>query len=648
MKKFLILIFFIMINLSLAKSEEITIIGEKPIVIEADYLAYSFDDEIILATGDVNIVIGKIKITSDSLQIDLEERFLQTQGKVTMGEAEIIPSRSSYETGTPILSIDYPPDGLITTNSILQISGRILPGYNLYIDEKEVEIEITGKFTHQVILNPGENLITFLAIDENGNKTEVLRKVNYTTSSVSLFQGDALKLDLSSWQGCLFRVGAKIEKIYFEGESLKLISQSFIDLSQDIQLPDITSAGLAVVAKRMRIVFGESFEAWNVTFYTKGVKSISIPYYTSSVETTFAEIPFQITGINYSSKQHFNISSRVHYLRKEKNQGFLNLNYISKYQTLQRKTGEKWSCDLEQHFALAERKTGTIYFYHLGEPNWNMSLTYQHFFNRTLEGSLNTSFSPDEYSSNSLSLRKRYALSDVNFSFSYSKTLSSIKGSNLTSLISYQSRPQNLEGTRIAYTCGLSAKNYKTTKPDFEDWEGEFRLNIFKSGISLLPWSFLDLRTSYTTLLSLKGIQSTSYGINSALNFKFENVYLNINHSISEYQATSIQGVKSKSFTRGLSGATSFGRKIYWNCRFSTNYDLNKKEFRDISSGTDVRLNRLVRSNVVSYYNFQINSWTDVTITVLYSIFGERSKRRLQGVWYYKRKEYFISLSSMI
>lgn len=642
----LLIFFFTLKNLNSVNSEEPFIIGEKPISLEADYIAYSFDNDIVIATGNVNLTAGKIRITSDSLQLDIDRRFLQAQGRVTVGYSEIVPLRSA-EKSTDILNIEYPPDGLFTTSSILEISGKILPGYTLYINEKEVPVEITGRFNYPLILSAGENLISFLFVDENGNKTEIFRKVNYTTTSTSIFQGDMLKLDLSTWQGCIYRVEKKLEKIYFEGENLKSISQPISDLSYEVETPNIASAGLASTAKKIRIVFGESFEAWDVTFYTKGIKSISLPYYTSSVETTFAEIPFQLTGVNYSSQQHWSISSRIHYLSKERNNGFLNLNYISRYR-IKNKTKEKWSCNLEQHFTIGNRKTGTVYLSRIGESDWNLNLSYQHFFSRTFEGSITTGYSPKQLFNSGVSFRKRYSASDVNFSISYTRSLSFPSSSSLTSSISYQTRPENLENTRIAYTSTLSLKNYKNTNPSFEDWEGEFRLNVFRSGIPIFPNFSLDLRTFYSTLLSFKGKQNTSYGFSSTTNLRLKNIYFTTNYSTSFYESSSIQNIKSKSFTRSLSSSLSFGRKIYWNCRISTNYDMKKKEFRDIYSSIDIRLNRLLRANVVSSYNFQNRKWTDVTITGIYSIFGEKSKKRLQGIWYHKRKEYFITLTSMI
>jgi hypothetical protein len=645
LKIYLIIIFFIL-NFSLIFSEEIEIIGEKPIIIEADYLAYSFDEELIIATGNVNVKVGKIKITSDSLQLDLDKRFLQAQGRITIGEAERISSYSKKES-EGFLEIEFPPEGFLTTNSILEVSGKILPGYILYINGEKVEQELTGRFSKEVILLPGENSISFLAIDENENKIEIVRKVTYTTSSVSFFQGDVLKLDLSLLQGCVFKVGEKLEKIYFEGETLKTISKPIADFSYNIEIPDIVSAGLAAVAKRIRIIFGKSLEAWDVTFYTKGVKSISLPYYTSSVETTFAEIPFQLTGVNYSSNQHLSISSRLHYLSKEKRHGFLNLNYVSKYK-IKNTTKEKWTCDLEQHFVLGEKNTGTFYFSRLGEPKWNASIVYQHFFKKDLEGSLNTSYSIKEFLNSSLILKKRYSISDVNFSIYYNKNLSYLKQTNLNYSFSYQTRPLNLENTKIAYTYNLLLKSYKTKKPDFEDWEGEFGLNIFKSGISLFPYTSLNLRTYYSMLLSLKGKYSTSYGFSSTINLRFKSIYLNINHSTSIYNSTTIQNIKSKSFNRDLSYSLLFGKKTSWSCQFSTNYNLKEKEFVNIRPSLDIKINRLLRTNFFANYNFKTNKWTDLTISATYSIFGEKSKRRLQGIWYYKRKEYFLSLSSMI
>lgn len=66
--------------------EETLTLEDKAITLEADFIGYALDDNIIMATGNVKINIGRIWIQADSLQISIEKRLLQAQGNVVVGK----------------------------------------------------------------------------------------------------------------------------------------------------------------------------------------------------------------------------------------------------------------------------------------------------------------------------------------------------------------------------------------------------------------------------------------------------------------------------------------------------------------------------------------------------------------------------------
>ncbi|MFA6198262.1 MAG: helix-turn-helix domain-containing protein [Patescibacteria group bacterium] len=77
----------------------------------------------------------------------------------------------------PLLTIDTPTDNLITTQSVLDISGHVEPESQLQINGREVVSDQNGAFHDTVTLQEGLNIITLEAVKKRSKPTIIYRKV---------------------------------------------------------------------------------------------------------------------------------------------------------------------------------------------------------------------------------------------------------------------------------------------------------------------------------------------------------------------------------------------------------------------------------------------------------------------------------------
>ncbi|PIU68835.1 hypothetical protein COS81_02440 [candidate division WWE3 bacterium CG06_land_8_20_14_3_00_42_16] len=85
----------------------------------------------------------------------------------------------------PTLTLEKPADGQKQegVNSTVTIEGITEPDAFLVVNEHQVIVENTGKFSYRLNLAPGENKIKIIAKDEAGNETTAEKTVFYTPSA---------------------------------------------------------------------------------------------------------------------------------------------------------------------------------------------------------------------------------------------------------------------------------------------------------------------------------------------------------------------------------------------------------------------------------------------------------------------------------
>jgi hypothetical protein len=77
----------------------------------------------------------------------------------------------------PILAVDFPLEGTVSTNLNVVFSGMTTPGTEVIIDGFIVHTNEYGVFSAPIPLQPGENHVRVIAIDPSGNSVQVNRLV---------------------------------------------------------------------------------------------------------------------------------------------------------------------------------------------------------------------------------------------------------------------------------------------------------------------------------------------------------------------------------------------------------------------------------------------------------------------------------------
>jgi len=80
--------------------------------------------------------------------------------------------------GSPPLSIQFPKDGLLTTESTIELKGKTEADNAVYIDGEIVTVDPDGNFKQTILLSGGENKIKVEAISRRNKKTVKIITVN--------------------------------------------------------------------------------------------------------------------------------------------------------------------------------------------------------------------------------------------------------------------------------------------------------------------------------------------------------------------------------------------------------------------------------------------------------------------------------------
>lgn len=93
-------------------------------------------------------------------------------------EKSLSPSPSENIFSLPLILLSPQNQSLSKTNS-LKVSGKTKPKATVVVNEKEITADKEGNFSLNITLDEGENLISILAYDEDGNYAEEELTVNY-------------------------------------------------------------------------------------------------------------------------------------------------------------------------------------------------------------------------------------------------------------------------------------------------------------------------------------------------------------------------------------------------------------------------------------------------------------------------------------
>ena len=91
----------------------------------------------------------------------------------------------------PFLALAAPPEGAILDTAEVRVTGESEFGAVLTLDDRRVPLRENGGFAETITARPGENLVTLVATDPAGNRSELTRRFTYRPPAAAEIAFDA-------------------------------------------------------------------------------------------------------------------------------------------------------------------------------------------------------------------------------------------------------------------------------------------------------------------------------------------------------------------------------------------------------------------------------------------------------------------------
>lgn len=81
---------------------------------------------------------------------------------------------SKDDTSSKIIFVEIvsPKDGVTLSSPLVKLVGKTIPNADVFVNDEEVKVNANGEFSIELTLDEGENIISVIANDENGNYAE--------------------------------------------------------------------------------------------------------------------------------------------------------------------------------------------------------------------------------------------------------------------------------------------------------------------------------------------------------------------------------------------------------------------------------------------------------------------------------------------
>lgn len=98
--------------------------------------------------------------------------FLSKSTSTPISVVESAEASKETVSGDISLTLTDPSDGLVTSTSDITVSGKTTPNADVAVNDQELKADSKGNFSVKLTLDEGENTITIVANDEQGNYIE--------------------------------------------------------------------------------------------------------------------------------------------------------------------------------------------------------------------------------------------------------------------------------------------------------------------------------------------------------------------------------------------------------------------------------------------------------------------------------------------
>jgi bacillopeptidase F len=125
---------------------------------------------------------GQFLFSNVDLKIGSNSIYVKSQRQDKQSDKSQIYS-IVYKKTLPKLEIEKPDNNQIINSEKKEtsVSGITDPGNTVTINDHFVIVNTDGKFSYNIILNEGNNILIIVASDKAGNKTTTERKITYST-----------------------------------------------------------------------------------------------------------------------------------------------------------------------------------------------------------------------------------------------------------------------------------------------------------------------------------------------------------------------------------------------------------------------------------------------------------------------------------
>jgi hypothetical protein len=124
--------------------------------------------------------------STNSKKIDNASKNTLKQEEKTEEVPTAEPDQKELEvTQGPKLTVNLPTK-MSTDYENLKVAGSTEPGSTVFVNGQTVRLKSDGTFSSEIVLNPGNNVIEVIAVDNNSNSTQVNKIVNFSASKPTL------------------------------------------------------------------------------------------------------------------------------------------------------------------------------------------------------------------------------------------------------------------------------------------------------------------------------------------------------------------------------------------------------------------------------------------------------------------------------
>ena len=128
---------------------------------------------------------------------------------------------ANVDVSPPYLTVRSPTDGEVILSDSVMVRGTVEKSAKITIDDQMVDSDENGVFSHSVMLEPGEQILTIIAADTAGNRSVIRQKVIRNTEKMLIFMDTPSRMTVNLNQVAITGKIRPHTKIEINGEPVE-------------------------------------------------------------------------------------------------------------------------------------------------------------------------------------------------------------------------------------------------------------------------------------------------------------------------------------------------------------------------------------------------------------------------------------------